>query len=75
MAFIAEEKATDLAVMPWSPAHSPRISAVMIAPNQHVHGFAREVHLTEEEWAASNVGGSSEIPYLYTGYDLVAQKR
>ncbi|MFE4721405.1 dioxygenase, partial [Streptomyces sp. NPDC056728] len=34
----------------WSTAHSPRHAELMTSLVQHLHAFAREVELTEEEW-------------------------
>lgn len=42
---------TALAVERWGAAHDPRLSTVMQALVRHLHGFAREVALTEPEWA------------------------
>src|ERR1700754_492148 len=53
MAFVNEENITDLAVRRWATAHSPRMAELMTALVRHVHAFAREVQLTEEEWAAA----------------------
>jgi hydroxyquinol 1,2-dioxygenase len=50
MAFITGEEITDLAIERWSTARSPRLATVMTALIGHVHDFAREVHLTEDEW-------------------------
>lgn len=53
MAFVDEDNITELAVERWSTAHSPRMAELMAALVRHLHSFAREVHLTEEEWAAA----------------------
>jgi hydroxyquinol 1,2-dioxygenase len=53
MAFVTEENLTDLAVERWATAHSPRFAELMTALVRHLHSFAREVRLTEEEWAAA----------------------
>ncbi|MQA11755.1 MAG: catechol 1,2-dioxygenase [Pseudonocardiaceae bacterium] len=53
MAFVNEDNITDLAMQRWGTAHSPRTAELMSAFVRHLHAFAREVHLTEEEWAAA----------------------
>lgn len=53
MAFVTEENLTDLAVERWATAHSPRYAELMTALVRHLHTFAREVRLTEQEWAAA----------------------
>ncbi|MGW0828252.1 dioxygenase family protein [Streptomyces sp. NPDC002845] len=53
MAFVTEDNLTDLAVKRWATAHSPRLAELMTALVRHLHAYAREVGLTEEEWAAA----------------------
>ncbi len=53
MAFVTEDNLTDLAVKRWATAHSPRRAELMTALVRHLHAYAREVGLTEEEWAAA----------------------
>lgn len=53
MAFVNDDNLTDLAVGRWSTAHSPRMAELMTALVRHVHAYAREVRLTEDEWAAA----------------------
>ena len=53
MAFVTEDNITDLAVQRWATAHSPRLAEVMTALVRHLHEFAREVRLTEDEWMAA----------------------
>ncbi len=53
MAFVNENNITELAVKRWATAHSPRLAEIMTAVVRHVHELAREVRLTEEEWAAA----------------------
>lgn len=53
MAFVTEDNITDLAVQRWASAHSPRLREVMTALVRHLHEFAREVRLTEDEWMAA----------------------
>jgi hydroxyquinol 1,2-dioxygenase len=53
MAFVNEDNITELAQQRWATAHSPRMAELMTALVRHVHAFAREVRLTEDEWAAA----------------------
>lgn len=53
MAFVNENNITELAAKRWATAHSPRLAEIMTAVVRHVHELAREVRLTEEEWAAA----------------------
>jgi hydroxyquinol 1,2-dioxygenase len=53
MALVTEENITDLAVERWRTAHDPRLAEVMAALVRHLHDFAREVQLSEEEWMAA----------------------
>lgn len=53
MAFVNEDNLTDHAAQRWATAHSPRMAELMTALVRHVHAFAREVGLTEQEWAAA----------------------
>lgn len=52
MAFVTEDNITQLACQRWGTAHSPRLAEIMTALVRHLHQFAREVNLTEEEWMA-----------------------
>ncbi|NEC88053.1 dioxygenase [Streptomyces sp. SID12501] len=53
MAFVTEDNITDLAVKRWATAHSPRLAELMTSLVRHLHAYAREVGLTEQEWAAA----------------------
>lgn len=53
MAFVTEDNITDLACQRWATAHSPRLGELMTALVRHLHEFAREVELTEDEWMAA----------------------
>ncbi|MFD3501899.1 dioxygenase [Streptomyces sp. NPDC058678] len=53
MAFVTEDNLSDLVVKRWATAHSPRLAELMTALVRHLHAYAREVGLTEEEWAAA----------------------
>ena len=50
MDFVTEDNITDVAERRWATADSPRLAELMTALVRHVHGFAREVDPTEEEW-------------------------
>jgi hydroxyquinol 1,2-dioxygenase len=52
MQLVTEENITDLALERWGAAHDPRLAEIMRALVRHLHEFAREVDLTEEEWIA-----------------------
>ena len=52
MQLVTEENITDLAAERWSTGDYPRLANVMSALVRHLHEFAREVELTEEEWMA-----------------------
>ena len=53
MAFVNEDNITELASARWGTAHSPRTAELMTALVRHLHAFARDVRLTEDEWAAA----------------------
>src|SRR5688572_3018606 len=53
MQLVTEENITDLAVDRWGSAHDPRLAEIMTALVRHLHDFAREVQLTEDEWLAA----------------------
>jgi hydroxyquinol 1,2-dioxygenase len=50
---VTEDNITDLAVQRWATARDPRMAELMTALVRHLHDFAREVRLTEEEWIAA----------------------
>jgi hydroxyquinol 1,2-dioxygenase len=50
---VTEDSITDLAVQRWGTAHDPRLAEVLTALVRHLHDFAREVRLTEDEWMAA----------------------
>lgn len=52
MTFATEPTITDLAVERWNTARAPRLREMMTALVRHLHAFARETHLTHEEWLA-----------------------
>ncbi|MDH3039224.1 dioxygenase [Streptomyces sp. TRM75561] len=53
MDFTPEQDLSDLAMKRWATAHSPRLAELMTALVRHLHAYAREVRLTEAEWAAA----------------------
>lgn len=50
---VTEDSITDLAVRRWATARDPRLAEVLTALVRHLHDFAREVRLTEDEWMAA----------------------
>jgi hydroxyquinol 1,2-dioxygenase len=50
---VTEDPITALAQQRWATAHDPRLAEVMTALVRHLHEFAREVRLSEDEWAAA----------------------
>jgi hydroxyquinol 1,2-dioxygenase len=53
MQLVTEDNITELAAGRWSTARDPRLAEIMSALVRHLHGFAREVRLTEAEWMAA----------------------
>src|SRR5882672_11022347 len=53
MPYATEENLTDLALKQWEACHSPRLRQIMQSLVKHLHGFVREVDLTEQEWLAA----------------------
>ena len=53
MQLVTEDNITDLAVQRWGTAEDPRLAELMTALVRHLHDFAREVRLTEDEWMAA----------------------
>ncbi|GAA3784988.1 dioxygenase family protein [Streptomyces chiangmaiensis] len=51
--YVDEDNITDLAARRWATAHSPRQAELMTALVRHLHAFAREVQMTEDEWMAA----------------------
>src|SRR5260370_2234078 len=50
MQYATEENLTDLALKRWEACRSPRLRQIMQSLLKHLHGFVREVDLTESEW-------------------------
>ncbi len=53
MQLVTEDNITELAKQRWGTAHDARTRELLTALVQHVHDFAREVRLTEDEWMAA----------------------
>ena len=53
MQLVTEDNITDLAVERWGTAKDPRVAEILTSLVRHLHGFAREVRLTEAEWMAA----------------------
>jgi hydroxyquinol 1,2-dioxygenase len=53
MPLVTEENITDLAAQRWATGRPDRLGEVMTALVRHLHDFAREVELTEDEWMAA----------------------
>src|SRR5690349_7464819 len=53
MQIVTEDTITELAAARWGAAHDPRTAEVLSALARHLHAFAREVRLTEDEWMAA----------------------
>jgi hydroxyquinol 1,2-dioxygenase len=50
---VTEDTITDLAVQRWGTARDLRLAELLTALVRHLHDFAREVRLTEDEWMAA----------------------
>ena len=50
---IREQRLTDEVVASFGTAADPRLRTVLQALTRHLHGFLREVRLTEDEWRAA----------------------
>jgi hydroxyquinol 1,2-dioxygenase len=50
MPHATEQNLTDLALKQWESCHSPRLRQIMQSLVKHLHGFVREVDLTQQEW-------------------------
>jgi hydroxyquinol 1,2-dioxygenase len=53
MQLVTEDNITELARQRWGTAHDERSRELLTALVQHLHDFAREVRLTEDEWMAA----------------------
>jgi hydroxyquinol 1,2-dioxygenase len=50
---VTEENITELAEQRWGTARDPRTAEVLTSLVRHLHAFARDVRLTEDEWMAA----------------------
>jgi hydroxyquinol 1,2-dioxygenase len=53
MPYVTESNLTDLAVERWKNIPDPRLRQIMASLIKHLHGFVREVELTEAEWGTA----------------------
>jgi hydroxyquinol 1,2-dioxygenase len=53
MQLVTEDNITELAEQRWGTAHDERTRQLLTALVRHLHAFAREVRLTEDEWMAA----------------------
>src|SRR5262245_49805849 len=53
MQLVTEDNITELAKQRWGTAHDERTRELLTGLVQHLHDFAREVRLTEDEWMAA----------------------
>src|SRR3954454_9389201 len=53
MQLVTEDNITELAKQRWGTAHDAFTRELLTALVQHIHDFAREVRLTEDEWMAA----------------------
>lgn len=65
---VTEHDITALAQQRWATAHDPRLAEVMTSLVRHLHEFAREVRLSEDEWAAA-------VRWLQRTGDISDEKR
>jgi hydroxyquinol 1,2-dioxygenase len=47
---VTEDNITELAEQRWGTARDPRLAEVLTSLVRHLHAFARDVRLTEDEW-------------------------
>jgi hydroxyquinol 1,2-dioxygenase len=53
MPYVTESNLTDIAVERWKNIPDPRLRQIMTSLIKHLHGFVRDVELTEAEWATA----------------------
>src|SRR5258708_9618068 len=53
MPHVTEANLTDIALERWKNIPDPRLRQIMTSLIKHMHGFVREVELTEAEWATA----------------------
>ena len=68
MPYVTEDNLTDVALERWKDIPDPRLRQIMQSLIKHLHGFVREIELTQAEWAAA-------IDWLTRTGKLSSQKR
>ena len=53
MPYVNEKNLTDVVLARWQDIPNPRLKQIMQSMIKHLHGFVRDVELTEAEWAAA----------------------
>ena len=53
MPYVTEENLTELALERWKNTSEPRLRKIIGSLIKHLHGFVRDVELTEAEWATA----------------------
>lgn len=53
MPYVTESNLTDIALERWKNIPDPRLRKIMASLIEHLHGFVREVELTEAEWGTA----------------------
>jgi len=53
MPYVTESNLTDIALERWKNISDPRLRKIMASLIEHLHGFVREVELTEAEWGTA----------------------
>ena len=53
MPYVTEHNLTELALERWKNIQDPRLRQIMASLIKHLHGFVREVELTEAEWGTA----------------------
>ena len=72
---MTEQELTDLVLEKIAGAPDPRFRVVMLSLVKHLHGFIREVGLTQEEWRKGGHGGRSELCHVWTYMDPARLQR
>ena len=53
MPYVNEKNLTDVVLARWQDIPNPRLKQIMQSMIKHLHGFVRDVELTEAEWAVA----------------------
>ncbi len=53
MPYVTEDNLTDVAMERWKDIPDPRLRQIMQSLIKHLHGFVRDIELTQAEWAAA----------------------